>query len=109
MRKWKQRCSLILGLAVLGFANLVEVVTPFLETTEVYAQETSHVNGNTLTFTAKSREEINRATEKKIKPMDLLVVLDFSGSNLDNADKMFSDLKRSSQSFRNVQELKTHF
>lgn len=93
MRKWKQRCSLILGLAVLGFANLVEVVTPFLETTEVYAQETSHVNGNTLTFTAKSREEINRATEKKIKPMDLLVVLDFSGSNLDNADKMFSDLK----------------
>ena len=93
MRKWKQRCSVILGLAVLGFANLVEVVTPFVETTKVYAQENSNVNGNTLTFTAKSREEINRTTEKKIKPMDLLVLLDFSGSNSDNITKMFSDLK----------------
>lgn len=93
MRKWKQRCSVILGLTVLGFANLVEVVTPFVETTKVYAQENSNVNGNTLTFTAKSREEINRTTEKKIKPMDLLVVLDFSGSNSDNITKMFSDLK----------------
>ena len=93
MRKWKQSCSVILGLTVLGFANLVEVVTPFVETTKVYAQENSNVNGNTLTFTAKSREEINRTTEKKIKPMDLLVVLDFSGSNNDNITKMFSDLK----------------
>lgn len=93
MRKWKQRCSVILGLAVLGFANLVEVVTPFVETTKVYAQENSNVNGNTLTFTAKSREEINRTTEKKIKPMDLLVLLDFSGSNNYNITKMFSDLK----------------
>lgn len=93
MRKWKQRCSVILGLTVLGFANLVEVVTPFVEPTKVYAQENSNVNGNTLTFTAKSREEINRTTEKKIKPMDLLVVLDFSGSNNDNITKMFSDLK----------------
>lgn len=93
MRKWKQSCSVILGLTVLGFANLVEVVTPFVETTKVYAQENSNVNGNTLTFTAKSREEINRTTEKKIKPMDLLVVLDFSGSNSDNITKMFSDLK----------------
>ena len=93
MRKWKQRCSVILGLTVLGFANLVEVVTPFVETTKVYAQENSNVNGNTLTFTAKSREEINRTTEKKIKPMDLLVVLDFSGSNTANITKMFSDLK----------------
>ena len=93
MRKWKQRCSVILGLAVLGFANLVEVVTPFVETTRVYAQENSNINGNTLTFTAKSREEINRTTEKKIKPMDLLVVLDFSGSNVNSSIKMFSDLK----------------
>ena len=93
MRKWKQSCSVILGLTVLGFANLVEVVTPFVETTKVYAQENSNVNGNTLTFTAKSREEINRTTEKKIKPMDLLVVLDFSDSNNDNITKMFSDLK----------------
>lgn len=93
MRKWKQRCSVILGLTVLGFANLVEVVTPFVETTKVYAQENSNVNGNTLTFTAKSREEINRTTEKKIKPMDLLVVLDFSASNNSNITKMFSDLK----------------
>ena len=93
MRKWKQRCSVILGLTVLGFANLVEVVTPFVETTKVYAQENSNVNGNTLTFTAKSREEINRTTEKKIKPMDLLVLLDFSASNNSNITKMFSDLK----------------
>ncbi|VLZ19393.1 putative IgA-specific zinc metalloproteinase [Streptococcus pneumoniae] len=93
MRKWKQRCSIILGLTVLGFANLVEVVTPFVETTKVYAQENSNVNGNTLTFTAKSREEINRTTEKKIKPMDLLVVLDFSSSNELNFTKMLSDLK----------------
>lgn len=93
MRKWKQRCSVILGLAVLGFANLVEVVTPFVETTKVYAQENSNVNGNTLTFTAKSREEINRTTEKKIKPMDLLVLLDFSSSNTNNITKIFSDLK----------------
>lgn len=93
MRKWKQRCSVILGLTVLGFANLVEVVTPFVETTKVYAQENSNVNGNTLTFTAKSREEINRTTEKKIKPMDLLVVLDFSVSNAVNFTKMLSDLK----------------
>ena len=93
MRKWKQSCSVILGLTVLGFANLVEIVTPFVETTKVYAQENSNVNGNTLTFTAKSREEINRTTEKKIKPMDLLVVLDFSGSNVSNFAKMFSDLK----------------
>ena len=93
MRKWKQRCSVILGLTVLGFANLVEVVTPFVETTKVYAQENSNVNGNTLTFTAKSREEINRTTEKKIKPMDLLVLLDFSPSNNSNITKMFSDLK----------------
>lgn len=93
MRKWKQRCSVILGLTVLGFANLVEVVTPFVETTKVYAQENSNVNGNTLTFTAKSREEINRTTEKKIKPMDLLVVLDFSISNVGNIPKILSDLK----------------
>lgn len=93
MRKWKQGCSVILGLTVLGFANLVEVVTPFIETTRVYAQENSNVNGNTLTFTAKSREEINRTTEKKLKPMDLLVVLDFSGSNRGNITKIFSDLK----------------
>ena len=93
MRKWKQSCSVILGLTVLGFANLVEVVTPFVETTKVYAQENSNVNGNTLTFTAKSREEINRTTEKKIKPMDLLVLLDFSASNNSNITKMFSDLK----------------
>ena len=93
MRKWKQRCSVILGLTVLGFANLVEVVTPFVETTKVYAQENSNVNGNTLTFTAKSREEINRTTEKKIKPMDLLVLLDFSPSNEYNFTKMLSDLK----------------
>ena len=93
MRKWKQSCSVILGLAVLGFANLVEVVTPFVETTKVYAQENSNVNGNTLTFTAKSREEINRTTEKKIKPMDLLVLLDFSVSNSVNFTKMLSDLK----------------
>ena len=93
MRKWKQRCSVILGLAVLGFANLVEVVTPFVETTKVYAQENSNVNGNTLTFTAKSREEINRTTEKKIKPMDLLVVLDFSDSMSNHFTKMISDLK----------------
>lgn len=93
MRKWKQRCSVILGLTVLGFANLVEVVTPFVETTKVYAQENSNVNGNTLTFTAKSREEISHTTEKKIKPMDLLVVLDFSTSNTNNITKIFSDLK----------------
>ena len=93
MRKWKQSCSVILGLTVLGFANLVEVVTPFVETTKVYAQENSNVNGNTLTFTAKSREEINRTTEKKIKPMDLLVLLDFSPSNEYNLTKMLSDLK----------------
>ena len=93
MRKWKQRCSVILGLTVLGFANLVEVVTPFVETTKVYAQENSNVNGNTLTFTAKSREEISHTTEKKINPMDLLVVLDFSTSNTNNITKIFSDLK----------------
>ena len=93
MRKWKQRCSVILGLAVLGFANLVEVVTPFVETTRVYAQENSNINGNTLTFTAKSREEINRTTEKKIKPMDLLVVIDFSDSMSNHFTKMISDLK----------------
>ena len=93
MRKWKQRCSVILGLAVLGFTNLVEVVTPLVETTRVYAQENSNVSGNTLTFTAKSREEISHTTEKKIKPMDLLVVLDFSSSNTNNITKIFSDLK----------------
>ena len=93
MRKWKQRCSIILGLAVLGFTNLVEVVTPFVEATKVYAQENSNVNGNTLTFTAKSREEINRTTEKKIKPMDLLVVIDFSDSMSNHFTKMISDLK----------------
>ncbi|HGQ4426532.1 TPA: G5 domain-containing protein [Streptococcus pneumoniae] len=93
MKKWKQRCSVILGLAVLGFANLIEVVTPLVETTRVYAQENSNVNGNTLTFTAKSREEISHTTEKKIKPMDLLVVLDFSSSNTNNITKIFSDLK----------------
>ena len=93
MRKWKQSCSVILGLTVLGFANLVEVVTPFVETTKVYAQENSNVNGNTLTFTAKSREEINRTTEKKIKPMDLLVVIDFSDSMSNHFTKMISDLK----------------
>ena len=93
MRKWKQRCSVILGLTVLGFANLVEVVTPFVETIKVYAQENSNINGNTLTFTAKSREEINRTTEKKIKPMDLLVVLDLSISNSGNFAEMLSDLK----------------
>ena len=93
MRKWKQRCIVILGLTVLGFANLVEVVTPFVETIKVYAQENSNVNGNTLTFTAKSREEISHTTEKKINPMDLLVVLDFSTSNTNNITKIFSDLK----------------
>ena len=81
MRKWKQRCSVILGLTVLGFANLVEVVTPFVETTKVYAQEKGDGYSNSLKFsgTTTSKSQVTYHD-----PMDLIQIIDLSGSLSDS-------------------------
>ena len=78
MRKWKQRCSVILGLTVLGFANLVEVVTPFVETTKVYAQEKEDGYSNSLKFSGTTTTSKSQVTYHE--PMDLIQIVDLSGS-----------------------------
>ncbi|CJR01333.1 Zinc metalloprotease zmpC [Streptococcus pneumoniae] len=78
MRKWKQRCSVILGLTVLGFANLVEVVTPFVETTKVYAQEKEDGYSNSLKFSGTTTTSKSQVTYHD--PMDLIQIIDLSGS-----------------------------
>ncbi|VKB79518.1 putative IgA-specific zinc metalloproteinase [Streptococcus pneumoniae] len=82
MRKWKQRCSVILGLAVLGFANLVEVVTPFVETTKVYAQEKEDGYSNSLKFSGTTT--ISKSQVTYHDPMDLIQIIDLSGSLSDS-------------------------
>ncbi|KEQ36556.1 LPXTG-motif cell wall anchor domain protein [Streptococcus mitis] len=82
MRKWKQRCSVILGLAVLGFANLVEVVTPFVETTKVYAQEKEDGYSNSLKFSGTTTTSKSQVTYHD--PMDLIQIIDLSGSLSDS-------------------------
>ena len=82
MRKWKQRCSVILGLAVLGFANLVEVVTPFVETTKVYAQEKEDSYSNSLKFSGTTTTSKSQVTYHD--PMDLIQIIDLSGSLSDS-------------------------
>ena len=82
MKKWKKRCIVILGLTVLGFANLVEVVTPFVETTKVYAQEKGDGYSNSLKFsgtTTTSKSQVNYHD-----PMDLIQIIDLSGSLSDS-------------------------
>ncbi|CJD52941.1 putative IgA-specific zinc metalloproteinase [Streptococcus pneumoniae] len=78
MRKWKQRCSVILGITVLGFANLVEVVTPFVETTKVYAQEKEDGYSNSLKFSGTTTTSKSQVTYHD--PMDLIQIIDLSGS-----------------------------
>ncbi|HHG7516945.1 TPA: G5 domain-containing protein [Streptococcus pneumoniae] len=78
MKKWKKRCSVILGLAVLGFANLVEVVTPFVETTRVYAQEKEGGYSNSLKFSGTTSTSKSQVTYHE--PMDLIQIIDLSGS-----------------------------
>ena len=82
MRKWKQRCSVILGLTVLGFANLVEVVTPFVETTKVYAQEKGDGYSNSLKFSGTTTTSKSQVTYHD--PMDLIQIIDLSGSLSDS-------------------------
>lgn len=82
MRKWKQRCSVILGLVVLGFANLVEVVTPFVETTKVYAQEKEDGYSNSLKFSGTTTTSKSQVTYHD--PMDLIQIIDLSGSLSDS-------------------------
>ena len=82
MRKWKQRCSVILGLTVLGFANLVEVVTPFVETTKVYAQEKEDGYSNSLKFSGTATTSKSQVTYHD--PMDLIQIIDLSGSLSDS-------------------------
>ncbi|VQT77235.1 putative IgA-specific zinc metalloproteinase [Streptococcus pneumoniae] len=78
MRKWKQSCSVILGLTVLGFANLVEVVTPFVESTKVYAQEKEDGYSNSLKFSGTTTTSKSQVTYHD--PMDLIQIIDLSGS-----------------------------
>ena len=78
MKKWKKRCIVILGLTVLGFANLVEVVTPFVETTKVYAQEKGDGYSNSLKFSGTTTTSKSQVTYHD--PMDLIQVIDLSGS-----------------------------
>ncbi len=70
MKKWKKRFSVILGLAVLGFPNLVEVVTPFVETTKVYAQEKEDGYSNSLKFSGTTTTSKSQVTYHD--PMDLI-------------------------------------
>ena len=78
MKKWKKRCSVILGLVVLGFTNLVEVVTPFVETTRVYAQEKEGGYSNSLKFSGTTSTSKSQVTYHE--PMDLIQIIDLSGS-----------------------------
>ena len=82
MKKWKKRCSVILGLTVLGFANLVEVVTPFVETTKVYAQEKEDGYSNSLKFSGTATTSKSQVTYHD--PMDLIQIIDLSGSLSDS-------------------------
>ncbi|HEU4300655.1 TPA: G5 domain-containing protein, partial [Streptococcus pneumoniae] len=85
MKKWKKRCSVILGLAVLGFANLVEVVTPFVETTKVYAQEKGDGYSNSLKFSGATTTSKSQVSHHD--PMDLIQIIDLSGSSSDSEFK----------------------
>ncbi|MBS4948848.1 MAG: G5 domain-containing protein [Streptococcus mitis] len=78
MRKWKQSFCVILGLTALGFANLVEVVTPFVETTKVYAQEKEDGYSNSLKFSGTITTSKSQVTYHE--PMDLIQIVDLSGS-----------------------------
>jgi LPXTG-motif cell wall-anchored protein len=82
MKKWKKRFSVILGLAVLGFPNLVEVVTPFVETTKVYAQEKEDGYSNSLKFLGTATTSKSQVTYHD--PMDLMQIIDLSGSLSDS-------------------------
>ena len=82
MRKWKQSFCVILGLTVLGFANLVEVVTPFVETTKVYAQEKEDGYSNSLKFSGTTTTSKSQVTYHD--PMDLIQIIDLSGSLSDS-------------------------
>ncbi|HEU5924629.1 putative IgA-specific zinc metalloproteinase [Streptococcus pneumoniae] len=82
MKKWKKRCSVILGLVVLGFTNLVEVVTPFVETTRVYAQEKEGGYSNSLKFSGTTTTSKSQVTYHD--PMDLIQIIDLSGSLSDS-------------------------
>ena len=82
MKKWKKRFSVILGLAVLGFPNLVEVVTPFVETTKVYAQEKEDGYSNSLKFLGTATTSKSQVTYHD--PMDLIQIIDLSGSLSDS-------------------------
>ncbi|HGL1879766.1 TPA: G5 domain-containing protein [Streptococcus pneumoniae] len=82
MKKWKKRCIVILGLTVLGFANLVEVVTPFVETIKVYAQEKGDGYSNSLKFSGTTTTSKSQVTYHD--PMDLIQIIDLSGSLSDS-------------------------
>ena len=82
MKKWEKRCIVILGLTVLGFANLVEVVTPFVETTKVYAQEKGDGYSNSLKFSGTTTTSKSQVTYHD--PMDLIQIIDLSGSLSDS-------------------------
>ena len=82
MKKWKKRFSVILGLAVLGFPNLVEVVTPFVETTKVYAQQKEDGYSNSLKFLGTATTSKSQVTYHD--PMDLIQIIDLSGSLSDS-------------------------
>ena len=82
MKKWKKRFSVILGLAVLGFPNLVEVVTPFVEITKVYAQEKEDGYSNSLKFSGTTTTSKSQVTYHD--PMDLIQIIDLSGSLSDS-------------------------
>ena len=82
MKKWKKRFSVILGLADLGFPNLVEVVTPFVETTKVYAQEKEDGYSNSLKFSGTTTTSKSQVTYHD--PMDLIQIIDLSGSLSDS-------------------------
>jgi|GEM_PF-2709550 len=82
MKKWKKRFSVILGLAVLGFPNLVEVVTPFVETIRVYAQEKEGGYSNSLKFSGTTTTSKSQVTYHD--PMDLIQIIDLSGSLSDS-------------------------
>lgn len=82
MRKWKKRCIVILGLTVLGFPNLVEVVTPFVEITKVYAQEKEDGYSNSLKFLGTATTSKSQVTYHD--PMDLIQIIDLSGSLSDS-------------------------
>ena len=82
MKKWEKRFSVILGLAVLGFPNLVEVVTPFVEITKVYAQEKEDGYSNSLKFSGTTTTSKSQVTYHD--PMDLIQIIDLSGSLSDS-------------------------